>query len=244
MKLLRQTIRRMILQEAARTLEQLPEYVSIKCQEIYPDVVRIWFVLKDEGGMTDLVRDGGIDDNTGAPVYGRIGIDKATTEDGPCGGAWKVTMSGAADKWGPFLYDLAMEYATMNGGGLMPDRFIVSDDARAVWDYYIGKDPEGEPLRPGVIAHQLDNLKGELTPADMSDDCDQNVANLKPGSYESEDKDFAVDSIVNDIMKSTGEMPDNDLDNEWWVKSAMSKRYTKEPTTINALKKLRRWIEE
>jgi len=234
----------MILQESARTIEHLPDYVSVMCHHLSPDEVRIWFVLHDEGGTTNLFRDGGIDDKTGIPIHGKIAIDRAEPEDGPCGNAWKVSNSRAADKWGPFLYDIAIEYATMNGGGLMPDRFIVSDEARAVWDYYIGKDKEGRRLRPGVTAHQLDNLAGELTPKDMSDDCDQNVAELKPGWFESEDKDFAVTSIVNDIMKSTGEMPDNNSENEWWVESAMSKRYTKEPSTINALKKARRWIEE
>ena len=237
MNLLRKTIRRIILQESARTIEQLPEYVSIKCHHVYPGAVRFWFILHDEGGTRNLYKNGGIDDNTGTPVYGRIGVEKLESYDGPCGGAWKVSMSGAADKWGPFLYDIAMEYATLNGNGLIPDRFIVSDEARKVWDYYLNN-------RSDVQAHQLDNLKGELTPEDKSDDCDQNVAELKPGWFESEDKDLAVNSVVNDIMKSMGEMPDNDSENEWWVQSAMSKRYTKEPTTINALKDLGRWIEE
>ena len=227
----------MILQESAGTFEQLPEYVAIKCFHVGTNSVRIWFVLHDEGGTKDLIKGGGIEDNVGRPVYGRIGIDQLDPEDGPCGGAWKVGMSGAADKWGPFLYDIAIEYATLNGNGLIPDRFIVSDEARAVWDYYLNN-------RSDVQAHQLDSLKGELTPEDKSDDCDQTVADLKPGWYESEDKDLAVNSVVNDIMKSMGEMPDNNLKNEYWIQSAMSKRYTKQPTTIEALKKARRWIEQ
>jgi len=239
MKLLRKTIRRIILQESARTLAQLPEYVAVKCYHLSRNEVRIWFVLHDEGGTTTLntAGAGGVDDKTGIPVWGRIAIDQTEREDGPCGGAWKVSSSGAADKWGPFLYDIAIEYATLNGNGLIPDRFIVSDEAREVWDYYLNN-------RSDVQVHQLDNLKGELTPKDKSDDCDQAVADLKPGWYESEDKDLAVNSVVNDIMKSMGEMPDNNLKDEWWVQSAMSKRYTKQPTTIEALKKAGRWIEE
>jgi hypothetical protein len=238
MKLLRETIRKMILQEAAGTFEQLPEYVAIKCFHLGSSSVRIWFILHDEGGTKDLImKRSGIEDNLGREVYGRIGIDRIEREDGPCGGAWKVGMSGAADKWGPFLYDIAIEYATLNGNGLIPDRFIVSDEAREVWDYYLNS-------RSDVQVHQLDNLKGELTPEDNSDDCDQTVAELKPGWYESEDKDLAVNSIVNDIMKSMGEMPDNSSENEYWIQSAMSKRYTKEPATIEALKKAGRWIEQ
>lgn len=227
----------MILQESARTIEHLPDYVSVMCHHLSPDEVRIWFVLHDEGGTTNLFRDGGIDDKTGIPIHGKIAIDRAEREDGPCGDAWKVSNSRAADKWGPFLYDIAIEYATMNGGGLMPDRFIVSDEARSVWDYYLNN-------RNDVQAHQLDNLSGDLTSKDYSDDCDQNVAELKPGGHESEDRDLAVNSVINDIMKSMGEMPDNSSENEWWVQSAMSKRYTKQPTTIDALKKAKRWIEE
>lgn len=51
-------------------------------------------------------------------------------------GAWEVTDSRAQEGWGPFLYDIAMEYATLHGNGLMADRDHVSYDARRVWDVY------------------------------------------------------------------------------------------------------------
>ena len=70
--------------------------------------------------------------------------------------------------WGPILYDIAMEWATMNGNGLIADRNAVSGEAWEVWDYYLQN-------RKDVQAHQLDDLENTLTPEDP-DNCDQEVA--------------------------------------------------------------------
>lgn len=70
--------------------------------------------------------------------------------------------------WGPVLYDIAMEWATMNGDGLIADRDAVSGEAWEVWDYYLQN-------RKDVQAHQLDDLENTLTPEDP-DNCDQEVA--------------------------------------------------------------------
>jgi hypothetical protein len=113
---------------------------------------------------------------------------------GDCGGALKVGWSEAHPGWGPLLYDVAIEYATMKANGLIPDREEVSPSARKVWNYYINN-------RQDVTSHQLDNLEDELTPGVKVDNCDQIVAGSK----------------------------------SQWVDSPLSKRYTKEPTTINAL---------
>ena len=78
-----------------------------------------------------------------------------------------VAYSDATGGWGPLLYDVAMEYATLMGGGLVSDRTVVSDEAYAVWDYYLKS-------RSDVIKSQTDNEKGELTPDNKQDDCLQN----------------------------------------------------------------------
>ena len=70
--------------------------------------------------------------------------------------------------WGPILYDIAMEWATLNGDGLIADRESVSSEAWEVWDYYLQN-------RKDVQAHQLDDLENTLTPEDP-DNCDQEVA--------------------------------------------------------------------
>lgn len=87
---------------------------------------------------------------------------------GTCLKGWQVTWSESAVKgWGPFMYDIAMEYASQNGIGLTCDRAVVSKDAYKVWNYYLNN-------RPDVRAFQLDDLKNTLTPTEM-DNCIQDA---------------------------------------------------------------------
>jgi hypothetical protein len=139
-------------------------------------------------------------------------------EYGPCGDAWKVSSSNTGPGWGPMLYDVAMEYATEMGSGLIADRDAVSPEARRVWDYYLGN-------RGDVTAHQLDNLDNELTPEIEEDNCDQKVAG------------FDVNRPYGDRYSPRSK---KFVD---WTKSPLSKRYTKEPTTLNALRAAGRLIE-
>ena len=114
-------------------------------------------------------------------------------EVGSCGGAWMISVVETASGWGPLLYDVAMEYATEAGGGLISDRGEVSSEARHVWSYYMQN-------RGDVTGIQMDDLGNTLTPEE-TDNCDQDVAR--------EDSD--------------------------WADSPLSKRWTKSPTTMNAL---------
>ena len=150
-------------------------------------------------------------------VYGRserprgiieIFKPESIKDDGPCAGAWQVAHSIASDGWGPMLYDIAMEWATLNGGGLVSDRVIVSRDARGVWDYYMAN-------RGDTTGIQMDDLKNSLTPED-EDNCNQQAA----GST------------------SVGAFGGENAEKQEWVDSPLSKRWTKPPTTIAALKKL------
>tara|TARA_R110002020_G_scaffold127615_1_gene286189 strand:+ start:1516 stop:2109 length:594 start_codon:yes stop_codon:yes gene_type:complete len=101
---------------------------------------------------------------------GRINLFKAEG-DGECAGAWVIGVAGAKDGWGPMLYDVAIEMASvkhMGGVGVTPDRETVSNDARAVWDYYLNN-------RNDVISKQLDDKENPQTP-DKADDCSQVAA--------------------------------------------------------------------
>ena len=99
--------------------------------------------------------------------YGReiIGVIEAQRFSG-CNGAYEVRWAEAPKGWGPLLYDVAMEYATMMGGGLTSDRKSVSQEAAGVWDYYYNN-------RGDVDYDQMDDYEGHLTPDDDSDDCNQ-----------------------------------------------------------------------
>ena len=85
---------------------------------------------------------------------------------GECLNAWMIESVSAPKGFGPLLYDVAMEWATENGGGLMSDRYQVSDEAEGVWDFYLkNRASELEIL-------QLDDPKNTLTPT-MDDNCKQ-----------------------------------------------------------------------
>ena len=207
MNLLREYIR-MLLTEAAKTVDDV--IANDMKIVIYPGArsrgavegARIYYATATGG--TKFRNDGVVDDLDNPSALGQIEIEKfGPTVFGHCDDAFLVSWADAEHGWGPLLYDVAIEYATLNGGGLMSDRQAVSRDAEGVWSYY--KSNRGDT---GGI--QLDDLKNTLTP-DEQDNCDQTLA--RDHSYR------------------TGP---NMLKN--WAESYFSKRWTKAPTTINALK--------
>ena len=103
-----------------------------------------------------------------SPLQGEIRIEPVQLSDQyPCDNGFMVAYSDATKGWGPLLYDVAIEYATLMGNGLMSDRTEVSDEAYAVWNYYLKN-------RSDVIKSQTDSEEGELTPDNKQDDCLQN----------------------------------------------------------------------
>lgn len=67
---------------------------------------------------------------------------------------WRVVEVDAIHGWGPFLYDIAMELATSNGGRLACHEHRVTSDAEAVWEFYNQHrdDVEAQPLPEHCIA--------------------------------------------------------------------------------------------
>ena len=159
MNLLREYIRE-LLTEAAKKPRDLPAGVQIVIKSHGPKGAKIYYAEEDEEHIV-ATQDG--------PWGEMFIVDVADRNDtGPCGAAWKISSVNAGHGWGPMLYDVAMEYATIRGEGLIADRDSVSPAARNVWDYYMNK-------RPDVTAHQLDDLKDTLTP-EWEDNCQQHVA--------------------------------------------------------------------
>ena len=219
MRLLRETVRRIILEGRGMfTHQDLPADASIVCKKEQSS----WWISYQgfqngmpTGDLDSMDDDPNIvQDERGWPIWGYIKIDRVETgKRGNCDGALKVAMVEASQGWGPLLYDCAIEWATMKSGGLIPDRVAVSDEARNVWDYYMNN-------RSDVEAKQLDDEEDSFDNG-PEDDCDQAVARQVPGAPDDFDAplDFSGD----------------------WQASALSKKYTKAPTTINALKE--RWVE-
>ena len=87
---------------------------------------------------------------------------------------------------GAVLYDVAVEVATKLGGYLACDRGTVSIDAKPMWRYYNASDD--------YEAFQMDTRDGDYTPDDPSDDCKQTIfhrdtkipLNSEPDAYKEE----------------------------------------------------------
>ena len=119
---------------------------------------------------------------TGYP-HGYVEIFRAANNTGPCLGGWIVFGTMAEGGWGPLLYEVAVEWASQNGGGLTSDRGVVSSDAQAVWSKYAARSGVGRKQMD--IDHDLHGttIGGEdvedypqLTPDIPEDDCDQSIA--------------------------------------------------------------------
>lgn len=164
MKLLREAIRKMILHEGMITIDQLPDDIYI---EIWPRGTKTVTIryMKEHPISKYLVPTFEGTDQVWGTIILRKGINQKDL--------WEVTQSGASNGYGPLLYDIAMEYATENGIGLVSDRNNVSDGkegAQGVWNYYLQH-------RAGVDveAHQMDDLQNTLTDT-PTDNIDQSIS--------------------------------------------------------------------
>lgn len=163
MKLLRETVRRIILREAMSTHDDLPQRYWISMREEGGEWVR-WDIMK--GPKTHFSWSNAADSDD--LVWGHMEIGKVPKDRyGNCLDSWMVRNSKAKKGFGPMLYDLAVEYATDKGSGLISDRGTVSNKARGVWEFYLEN-------RDDVEIVQLDDLKDSFGNG-PEDDCDQGV---------------------------------------------------------------------
>lgn len=180
MKLLREYIREVLLSEAAQGVQNLGQDVQIAMEQSRGRVKFYYYVrpgLSKERRPEKVGTMWSIGDRSSSkdPVVqprGQIELMRTSSRArhgalgaGPCDGAWEVVWAAADHAWGPLLYDVAMEWATMNGGGLISDRSEVSPESRAVWDYYFNKIQAAK-------SYQLDDLENTLTPEEK-DNCNQ-----------------------------------------------------------------------
>lgn len=198
-----------VLEEGMKTASELPEDVYVK---VFHNGRKVTVAFSDKDGNRFRQFDTKTFEEN--PIWGSVSfLEKDKNK--PCDQSAVIAITDVADGWGPLLYDIAMEVATMRSNGLAPDRFIVSGPAYKVWDYYLNKRTntkdnqiDDENNQFDVKSHQLDDEKNTLTSNEM-DNCGQEAAR----------GDFG----------------------EKWYESPLSKRYTKEPTTIKALGKKLIW---
>ena len=158
MKLILENWNKFLNEAAASPQDLADKNYHIKFNEVGDDYVNWALMRQDENGLREV---GSI--HIQRTEYGR-------KQNGPCLDAWMVEAVDAPEGFGPLMYDVAMEWATQNGSGLMPDRYDVSSDARSVWDYYISN-------RSDVTNRQLDDLRNTLTP-EPEDNCVQKSAGV------------------------------------------------------------------
>jgi hypothetical protein len=76
--------------------------------------------------------------------------------------------------WGPMLYELALELATAEGGGLMSDRHEVSPKALKVWTNYDRNRGDVDKLQLDADDRTVEDFGvTKRTPDSEWDDCDQ-----------------------------------------------------------------------
>ena len=216
MSLLREYIRE-LLTEAAMGPADLPDgvYVRVENRGKY---LRVFYSYKDGEqigtGMGNETVSGYVEAKS--PDAREKG--RATPDREPCLGAWMVIGAGATHGWGPLLYDVVME--VVGGAGLMADRQSLSKAAFNVWNMYMS--------RGDVVKKQLDDTENTLTPGE-EDNCDIDTAIHHSGLK------------VADVFNSDWSDEDGaDL----LLGSPVMKVYTKEPTTIQKLKVIGRFIGE
>ena len=130
----------------------------------------------------------------------------------PCLEALMVSWANATSGYGPLLYDVAMEIATREAGGLVSDRTVVKPPAQKVWRYYLSnRSGEGGD----VTVTQLDDEDNSLTYPEND-----------PEGREPIDSDNCLQNIARSTI--TGLYDD-------FTDSPLSKLYKKQPTTLRAL---------
>ena len=151
--------------------------------------------------------------------FGSVSIVKADSQhDGKCLNGYIVYMAEAHRGWGPLLYEVALEWASQNGGGLIPDRGMVSEYAAAVWEKYA--------LRSDVDKKQLD--------------VDHNLAN----GWMREFPQLTPDIKVDDCDQGSAIVAARDRGDQNWMDTNLSKIYFKDvPEVMNILKDAGRLIE-
>lgn len=153
MKLLRETIRNILLEEICAGAS---DKIQQGLDEIEARDLRVEVSISGSAYEIKVFDD-----------YGEVGIYEASLDDDKCF-AYTTDWTNVDDELkgtgiGAVLYDIAIEVATQQGSYLTCDRISVTDDAKSMWRYYAASDD--------YEVFQTDTRKGDYTPDDKSDDC-------------------------------------------------------------------------
>ena len=135
---------------------------------------------------------------------------------------YEVIDAYSVSSWGPLLYEVALEYISVEkGGALMSDRSTVLDPAVKVWSIYNQRCLSNEP-NLGCIQMDFDNSVYNVE--------------IKKHTPDYELDDVSQDSTFAALLRSGTNI--EDLDKEW-KNSPLSKAYYKKSYDVkNALERL------
>ena len=176
MNQLRNYIRQILLTEAMKTETDLPGDIGVEIFTDKKSYAYVGYCVVDKNGNHIQSLSPGLEtaENTilarnpqplpekfrhVSGIYGTIAMERLSDWGEPdCAGAFIVVNSVAAKGYGPLLYDVAIEYASIIGTGLVSDRYSVSPAARDVYTKY--------NVRGDVDKFQCDDTNNTLTPSD------------------------------------------------------------------------------
>jgi predicted nucleotidyltransferase len=139
-----------VLDEAMMGPKDLPEGVVVVVRKESDGTgFKIYYAERDKPNVS--LKPGDLDRMENGPdVFGAIEARLGREE--PYDGIYIVQNSKARDKFGPLLYDVALEVA--GKAGLKPMNDDVSDDASAVWKYY---DTQREDVHGTMLVPEEDH---------------------------------------------------------------------------------------
>ena len=122
---------------------------------------QVYYALRDE--PTARLKAGDLDRiEAGIDIYGTLHVRRGRNE--PYEDVYIIQSSKAKDKFGPLLYDVALEVAGKSG--LKPDVLEISDEASAVWKYY---DEQREDVDSKMLVRSIDDFD-KVMPDDRAED--------------------------------------------------------------------------
>lgn len=164
MKHLRQYIRQILLTEAAKGPADIPDGYFIIMRTEGDEWAR-WEIVKGNPKNYEIAYHPDA-------AYGHMDIGKVHKDRyGNCLDAWMVRMSKASKGFGPMLYDIALEYSTQMGSGLISDRGGNTLPAQRVWDYYLQNRISPSDIQIEQLDDEVDSFKNG-----PKDDCNQHTA--------------------------------------------------------------------
>jgi len=190
MKLLRQYIRGALLSESihpkiSAMIDKFEDLNAENYNDLYfeiavqSDWVQVELKRHRRNAKGNRVNPSSGEDWAGPILSGRrVGVVEAqASRSDKCWGAWEVVwskMDQSQFNIGPLLYDMVMEIASLEAGGLMADRNTLSSKAWSVWQKYLNLrckiDAEGKCTNTDIEIRQLDH-KDYPTTKTREDDC-------------------------------------------------------------------------